>query len=61
MHAVGRLFPRSDRAPAIEPISVARMRRLVAKEPLLADWTVGRDQRTTSGFYMSHAVEIIQR
>ena len=28
MHAVGRLFPRGERAPAIEPVGEQRLRRL---------------------------------
>ena len=30
MHAVGRLFPRSDRAPAIVPVTEHRVRRLIS-------------------------------
>ena len=28
MHAVGRLFPQGDRAPAIEPVGEQKLRRL---------------------------------
>ena len=31
MHAVGRLFPRGDRAPAIEPVAEQRLRRLIGR------------------------------
>jgi magnesium-protoporphyrin O-methyltransferase len=58
MHAVGRLFPRGDRAPAIEPVSEAGLHRLVAIEPGLADWEPGRTQRIASGFYTSQALEL---
>ncbi len=58
MHAVGRLFPRSDRAPAIEPIGAERIRSLLAEAPELEAWQVGRTQRIDSGFYMSQALEL---
>ena len=37
MHAVGRLFPRGDRAPAIEPVAATALhRRASAASPALA-------------------------
>jgi magnesium-protoporphyrin O-methyltransferase len=59
MHAVGRTFPRSDRAPAIEPVSEQHLRRLLADHPDLDGWTFGRDRRIASGFYKSHALELV--
>lgn len=61
MHAVGRLFPRGDRAPAIEPIAEAAMDRLLAAEPGLRDWRRGRSYRVMTGFYMSQAMELVRR
>jgi magnesium-protoporphyrin O-methyltransferase len=61
MHAVGRAFPRSDRAPAIEPVSEQLLRRLLADHPDLGGWTFGRDRRIASGFYKSHALELVPR
>jgi magnesium-protoporphyrin O-methyltransferase len=58
MHAVGRLFPRGDRAPAIEPVAEARLRSLVAAESALKDWRAGRTLRVSSGFYTSQAIEL---
>lgn len=58
MHAVGRLFPRTDRAPSIEPTSDRALRRLLAAEAGLAPWQSGRAQRITSGFYISQAWEL---
>jgi magnesium-protoporphyrin O-methyltransferase len=58
MHAVGRLFPRGNRAPAIEPVSEARLQRLLAIEPALLAWQAGRTQRVASGFYTSQALEL---
>jgi len=58
MHAVGRLFPRGDRAPAIEPVAERELRRLLATDDGLALWKPGRTQRVSSGFYTSQAFEL---
>ena len=58
MHALGRLFPRGDRAPAIAPVGGRRLRAALAREPALGGWTAGRTQRITSGFYISQAQEL---
>jgi magnesium-protoporphyrin O-methyltransferase len=60
MHAVGRLFPQGNRAPAIEPVSECRLRQLLAAEVGLADWRLGRTERIDSGFYMSQAMEVVR-
>ncbi|UZK69554.1 magnesium protoporphyrin IX methyltransferase [Sphingomonas sp. S1-29] len=56
MHATGKLFPRSDRAPAIIPARDRLLRTLVAGAIPAA--RVGRTQRISSGFYTSQAMEI---
>jgi len=61
MHAVGRLFPRSDRAPAIEPVGEQKLRRLLMLEEGLERWQLGRSHRVASGFYKSQALEMIPR
>jgi magnesium-protoporphyrin O-methyltransferase len=61
MHAAGRLFPRGDRAPAIEPVGARAIKRRLMAEPSLAAWQLGREQRITSGFYMSHALELVRK
>ena len=61
MHAAGRLFPRADRAPAIEPVTEARLRRAIAADPALSPWTVGRTARIVNGFYTSQAMELVRR
>jgi magnesium-protoporphyrin O-methyltransferase len=61
MHSVGKLFPRGDRAPAIEPVAPARLARAIARDPRLADWRVASSERITSGFYMSQALELVRR
>ena len=54
MHGVGRLFPRGDRAPAIEPVSPGRLRGL------LSSYHLGRTERVASGFYTSQALEVLR-
>jgi magnesium-protoporphyrin O-methyltransferase len=61
MHAAGRLFPRADRAPAIEPVTETRLRAAITAHPALADWSVGRTTRIASGFYTSQAMELVRR
>jgi magnesium-protoporphyrin O-methyltransferase len=61
MHAVGRLFPRGDRAPAIEPVAEQKLRRLLMSDEGLERWQLGRSRRVASGFYKSHALELIPR
>jgi magnesium-protoporphyrin O-methyltransferase len=58
MHAVGRVFPRADRAPAIEPVAESRLRRRFFAEPRFRGWALGRARLVTSGFYKSHALEL---
>ena len=58
MHAVGRLFPRGDRAPAIEPVAEKLLRRKLAHDPALGGWQAGRSERVASGFYTSQALEL---
>lgn len=55
MHAAGKLFPRADRAPAIQPVGEDALRRRLA---LLPGRRVARDRRVSSGFYTSHAIEL---
>lgn len=57
MLTVGKLFPRSDRSPAIEPIAPAELRRLMAADSSLAAWHTGRYLNIASGFYKSQAME----
>jgi magnesium-protoporphyrin O-methyltransferase len=60
MHAVGRLFPRGDRAPAIEPVAEAKLRRLIVAHPGLAGWRIGRTLRVARGFYISQGLELVR-
>lgn len=59
-HAVGRLLPRGDRAPAIQPIAEHAFRRAVQAAPGLRGWTWARTQRISAPFYASQAVELVR-
>jgi magnesium-protoporphyrin O-methyltransferase len=60
MHAAGRLFPRGDRAPAIEPVGAKSIARRLMADPDLANWALGRSTAISSGFYKSHALELVR-
>jgi magnesium-protoporphyrin O-methyltransferase len=61
MLAVGRLFPRSDRSPAIEPVSEEAMRKRIAADDELQGWDAQRTRRIILGFYMSQALELVRQ
>ena len=61
MHGVGRLFPRGNRAPAIEPVGERSLKRRLAAHPELDAWRVARCERIVSGFYTSQALELVRR
>jgi magnesium-protoporphyrin O-methyltransferase len=58
MHAVGRAFPRADRAPSIEPISLRKLEKIALQRPGLGSWTFARTHQVHTGFYISKAVEV---
>jgi magnesium-protoporphyrin O-methyltransferase len=55
MHAVGRLFPRGDRAPSIVPVAEQHLYTLLKADPALAGWRPEHSRRVTVGFYTSQA------
>ena len=59
MHKVGKVFPKSDRSPAIVPIAETDLRMCIAEA--IPGWEVGRTQRVSSGFYTSQAMELVKR
>jgi len=61
MKAVGRLFPRANRAPWIEPVAESTLRRMLNTDAGLQGWQSGRTQRVSSGFYTSQAFELLRR
>ena len=58
MIRVGRLFPRKDRAPFIEPISQNKLSKLIDQSPWFVDWKIPHTQLVSSGFYKSQLMEI---
>ncbi|MGA1372934.1 MAG: magnesium protoporphyrin IX methyltransferase [Pseudomonadales bacterium] len=60
MHAAGKFFPRSDRAPAIVPVSGRRLMDLLAAETS-DSWRAGRKLRVNTAFYISEAREVVRR
>jgi magnesium-protoporphyrin O-methyltransferase len=50
MHAIGKLFPRADRAPAIAPVAEKRLRAALGG---------ARSARVSAGFYTSQALELL--
>ena len=61
MRAVGRLFPRGDRAPSIVPVREAGLHQMLRAEPQLGAWALGRTRRISSGFYTSQALELVRQ
>jgi len=61
MIGVGRLFPRGDRAPFIQPVAERRLRAQIGESQLAAAFDVGRSKRIASGFYTSQAMELVRR
>ena len=59
MHRAGKLFPKKDRSPAIVPVPVARLHHELPQR--LDNWHIGRDHRIDSGFYKSHAQELLRQ
>ena len=58
MHAAGKLFPRNDRAPAIVPVAEPLLVSQI--DAALPGWRVARRERVGSGFYISHALELVR-
>ncbi len=58
MIRVGRLFPRGDRAPFIEPVPEPALRSAIRLSSGLGSWQLGRTEKISSGFYTSQAMEI---
>lgn len=61
MHAAGKLFPRGDRSPAIEPVTEAAIQRRLPIDVSAAGVAgrLGRTRRIASGFYISQAQEVL--
>ncbi|MEO1745289.1 MAG: magnesium protoporphyrin IX methyltransferase [Pseudomonadota bacterium] len=55
MHMAGKLFPRSDRSPAVVPTKPASLAEAVAA---LSGAKLRETERVTSGFYISQGMEV---
>lgn len=60
MRSVGSLFPRSNRAPWIEPMAESELRRRIDAALRDAGWQAQRTQRVSSGFYTSQALRLVR-
>ena len=58
LRAVGKLFPRSDRAPSIVPVSENAFRKAFAAQPVLDSWGMVGTRLIESGFYRSMAINL---
>ena len=58
--AVGKLFPRGDRSPAVVPVPERWLHRRIDSDAQLQGWARGRTQRISSGFYTSQALELVK-
>ena len=57
MHSVGRLFPKSDRSPALEPVKQTDLQMALQSQANMQGWQAHRSARISRGFYTSHAWE----
>lgn len=59
MKSIGKLFPRNDRSPAIEPIKETKLIEAIDQSSNgLADFTICQTTRISTGFYKSQAMEL---
>ena len=59
MNFVGKAFPRSDRSPAIKPVSEMRLSHDIGEA--LPEWSIDFTKRVSSGFYKSQAMGMSRR
>lgn len=59
LYGAGKLFPRSDRSPAIVPIGAGRLRKELARSADHGAARTGRTGRITASFYVSQALELL--
>lgn len=55
--SVGRLLPRTNRAPWLEPMAKEKLLALMRQDAALQSWQHSRDERISSGFYKSQAMQ----
>jgi magnesium-protoporphyrin O-methyltransferase len=60
MHGIGKLFPRGDRAPAIEPQREAQLCAAICDRAEFSEFRLSRTHRVDSKFYISQALELVK-
>ena len=60
MHTTGKLFPRGDKSPAIQPIGERRLRKGCEADIRLRRWKMPPSERISSGFYISQAMRLVR-
>ena len=60
MISIGRIFPRGDRAPWLEPMAEQKISALMKTHATLTPWSSARTLRVSSGFYQSQAMEWVK-
>jgi len=58
MQAVGKMFPRGDRSPAIQPVAINRLITETLARSDMAGWRSHAPARISRGFYISEAQEL---
>lgn len=58
MITLGRLFPKRDRAPWLQPIATDKLIAAIKANSQLKPWQIGRTEKISSGFYTSQALEL---
>jgi magnesium-protoporphyrin O-methyltransferase len=58
MQAAGKLFPRGDRSPAIQPVAIERLIATTLSRADMAGWQSAPPTRISTGFYISEAQEL---
>ena len=58
--AVGKLFPRGHRSPAVVPLTERWLHRRIDEDARLQGLSRGRTERISSGFYTSQALELVK-
>lgn len=61
MHAVGKIFPRDDRSPAIIPVAERKLAKAVTASRQLETFQIKHTSRISSAFYKSQAMELTKR
>ncbi len=58
MHLAGKAFPRTDRSPAIKPVSETRLSHDIHDS--LPEWSIAFTRRVSRGFYKSQAMGLVR-